>query len=104
MDAAKRSCDERRARLVAKIQAAKKVDPRLAAEYLQAIGRGTQIQSILEMDNDSLLLYNHISPHRGASGVWQTRLSAAVRDTVTSQHAEIWSRVVYVREGVHRSV
>ena len=91
VDAAKKACDDHRGRLVAKVQAVREENPRLAAEYLQAIGRGTVTQSIMEIDNDSLLLYNHVSAHRGASGVWDKHLSPAARDEITAQH-EQWLR------------
>ena len=98
VDAAKEKCDKQRARLVAKVQAVREENPRLAAEYLQAIGRGTVTQSIIEINNDSLLLYNHISPHQGASGVWDTRLSPTVRQQVMGQHREWLRELGYLAE------
>ena len=90
VDAAKQACDDQRAHLAARVRNLRESDPNLAARYLQAIGRGGGSQMILEYDPESLLLYNHISPDAGASGVWR-RLSPAVRDEVVARHRD-WRR------------
>ncbi len=91
LDTTKGMCDELRAGLEDAVSKMREKSPRLAAQYLQQIGRGQGPGGIVLLDGSSLLLYNHIGAHGGASGVWKERLDDATLEMVMANHGE-WLR------------
>ena len=64
----------------------RKQDPRKAAVFLQAIGRGHGNASVVWHDTERLLLYNHISKDDGATGVWKHVLPTKEAKLLTERY------------------
>ena len=50
------------------------------------------------LDQKSLLLYNHIGAHGGATGVWKERLDDATLEMVMTNHGEWLEENGYLSE------
>jgi hypothetical protein len=98
LDTTKGMCDELRSGLENEVQRIREKSPRLAAQYLQKIGRGQGPGDIVLLDQKSLLLYNHIGARGGASGVWKDSLDSGTLEMVMTNHGEWLEENGYLSE------
>ena len=96
-DRAKARCDAMLAELQQEVARLKKIDPRMAALLLKEIGRGSLHGSWILRSENPLLMYNHISRDKGASGVWRIALAEREIDTLQERYADWLAELGYNR-------
>jgi len=68
---------------------------------VRRVRKAMRERSLTLRDPVTLIHWNHISRHRGASGVWRTELPAQLADTIVERYAEWFADAGYATDDTH---
>lgn len=94
VEAVKPQVDAHKRDLQQLIKSLRKREPRLAGQLLQQLGRGRDRAEMMFREARTLLSYNHISPFKGAVGIWKAHLDAETAQTIVTRYGD-WYQDAY---------